>query len=62
MPNLKTLTAVRVDMDLLRRQTSALSEIQQYLLHGDASPTAEDWPEAIEGILNLLAGLQRREG
>jgi hypothetical protein len=57
MPKTHTVTIERVSDPDLRRQTKALTEIMAYLSTGEESPNAEDWPEAIEGLLNLLAAI-----
>ena len=56
-----TLYAEQVDLPLLRWQAARLAEIQAYLTTGEPHARAEEWPEAIEGVLNLLAALQVRQ-
>lgn len=56
-----TITVDHVDLDLLRRQQVALAEVQAWLTTGEPQPAAERWPEAIEGILNLLAAVRVKE-
>jgi len=48
-----------IDRALLRRQAVCLAEIQAFLTAGDTSPHADEWFEALEGVLNLLAALDQ---
>ena len=57
MTALYTIVLDKIDDELLKQQTKALTEIMAYLSTGEESPDAEDWPEAIEGLLNLLAAI-----
>lgn len=52
-----TVTAHNVDLTLLRHQSRSLAEIAAFLTDGEPSPNAEDWPDAIEGLQNLIAAL-----
>ena len=52
-----TITLPNVDLALLQKQAVRLSEIQRYLTTGEVFSTADAWPEALEGILNLFANM-----
>ena len=51
-----TVSAPRVDWDLLKDQAELLGQIQDYLKRDWSA--AKKWISAVEGILNLLAALR----
>jgi len=55
IPMLIKITMYKVDPDLLARQIARLAEIRDHLLTGTPYPTADDWPDALDGILAMLA-------
>lgn len=59
----KTITIKNVDLTLLKTQQDRLSEVLAYLsaFSSISATNAEDWPEAIEGILNLLASIAQQD-
>lgn len=55
------VSADGVDRRLLQWQIAKLAEIQAFLTTGETSSDGDYWPEAIEGLLNLLASLTPTE-
>lgn len=56
MPKIVTVTASNVDAHLLEEQARAIAEINAWLIAGEER---ERWIDALEGLENLIAELQR---